>query len=242
MSTGHIHHHGAGGHGFLVVNRLLKNPKVLKEFHSFWEINRDYDLPYLGGTSTKFRRVYFDRHLPEILRYEHDGHKKEFNPTPFLMTHETFERAVMDALGWHYSHAHQAATALEKRQVMEAGLIWGPYQHALEKYIKAAEHEKLKKVPPDLDMRPYNAPPVDESLIAHMEKAMGGKHVEKKSKAEASYSNEGHPSSHCGPVRAWESGDCRHFESPSSCELVRGHISPRGWCRYWESYKDEDKD
>lgn len=242
MSAGHRHHHGAGGHGILVVERLLKNLAVREELFQRWDIDRNHDLPYLGGTSTKFRRVYLDQHLPDMISYTHDGQKKEFSPIPFLMAHETFERSVMDSLGWHYSHAHQAATGYEKRQVLAAGLLWGPYDRVMQRYVKADEHEKLKNVPADLDMRPYNAPPVDEALLARMEKAMGGKNVLKKSQVEVHYTKEGHPSSHCGPVKSWKSGECVHFIAPHSCEGVRGYIEPRGWCVLWNGGKDEDKD
>ena len=37
---------------------------------------------------------------------------------------------------------------------MQAGLLWTPYQDAYRPYIKADEHEKLKKVPADLDLTP----------------------------------------------------------------------------------------
>jgi hypothetical protein len=26
---------------------------------------------------------------------------------------------------------------------------------------------------------------------------------------------------------------CRHFQSPGSCEVVMGHISPHGWCKWF---------
>lgn len=28
-------------------------------------------------------------------------------------------------------------------------------------------------------------------------------------------------------------GGCRHFQAPSSCEIVPGDISPRGWCKWF---------
>jgi len=234
MSSGHRHPGGSGGQGKLIIDRILKNPDVQRELYEWWPVDRGYDLPYLGGTSSNERKIYLDRHLPFSLSYEHDGLKKEFNPTEYLCNHEKFERACMDVLGWGYEHAHQAATGYERRSVLAAGLFWQPYQSAVERFVKAAEHESLQKVPPDLDMRPYNSPPPDKALIARMEKAMGGKNAAKHSKAEAEYTDHGHASTHCGPVAQWKTGQCEHFEAPSSCELVRGHISARGWCKYWK--------
>lgn len=26
---------------------------------------------------------------------------------------------------------------------------------------------------------------------------------------------------------------CVHFKAPGSCEVVLGHISPHGWCKWW---------
>jgi hypothetical protein len=28
---------------------------------------------------------------------------------------------------------------------------------------------------------------------------------------------------------------CRHFQPPGSCEVVTGHISPRGWCKWFRA-------
>ena len=30
-------------------------------------------------------------------------------------------------------------------------------------------------------------------------------------------------------------GGCRHFQPPGSCEIVPGHISPRGWCKWYKA-------
>ena len=30
-------------------------------------------------------------------------------------------------------------------------------------------------------------------------------------------------------------GGCRHFMPPDSCEIVPGHISPRGWCKWFKA-------
>lgn len=30
-------------------------------------------------------------------------------------------------------------------------------------------------------------------------------------------------------------GGCRHFQAPASCEIVPGHISPKGWCKWFSA-------
>lgn len=174
MATGHYHTAGEDN-SYLnsqVIDRLLKNEEVRKYLHSFPSISRDYDLPYLGGYSKDGKTIYFDRHLPYTLSYIHDGQKKSFDPTQHILDHECFEKALIDVLGWNYEHAHHAANGYERRGVLRAGLLWIPYNSAYDPYLKNDEHEKLKKVPADLDMTPYTFPPVDKALLARMKKAM----------------------------------------------------------------------
>lgn len=233
MSAGH----GCGGSNCqsrVVIDRLLKNPEVTRLLYRPRQINTEYDLPYLGGYSKDGETIYIDRHLPECIVIEDDGHKKELRPHHFIAYHEQFEKAVMDALGWSYQHAHEAATGYERWHVLEQGFFWKPYDKCMQKYIKQDEHEKLIKVPSDLDMRPYYSPPVDRGLIAHMEKAMG-KGQGKELKKDVDYSK-GMPSSHCGPVSVWpHKGECRYFIAPFSCEKVKGYIEPKYWCKLWSS-------
>ena len=49
----------------------------------------------------------------------------------------------------------------------------------------------------------------------------------KMSQASAGYRNSPNGSKNCA--------NCRVFVPPSSCTLVEGPISPRGWCRLWVS-------
>lgn len=156
----------------VTINRLMDDHEIKARLYSPYTVNRSFDLPYLAGYSKDGKTRYIDRHLPEILAYEEDGQKKEFNPIPHLCDHEGFEKSVMDVLGWNYRHAHEAANGFERRGVLKAGLSWAAYNKALDPFIKFDEHERLEKLPPDLDMAPYNAPPVDKRLLAHMKKAM----------------------------------------------------------------------
>ncbi len=208
----------------VVINRLIENPEIKRRLYAPYVLDRDHDLPYLAGYSKDGKTRYVDRHLPEMLTCEEDGHKYEFATTPHLMDHEGFEKAIMDTLGWGYSHAHEAANGFERRGVLKAGLPWQKYNKALLPYIKKDEHEKLVKVPADLDMAPYYAPPIDKRLIAHMEIAQGhGKQSKEEVKYEPVASM---PKTRCG--------NCEHFIKPNSCMLVRGYISDKAWCELYE--------
>ena len=169
MSAGHRHPDCAGSHSSTLCTRLLKDPEVRRLLYRYQGVDDSYDLPYLAGYSTDGKTIYIDRHLPEELEYHYDGKTRPFRPRSFLIDHESFEKAVIDALGWKYGHAHQGATEYERRHVMQAGLLWSPYQDAYKPYIKADEHEKLKRVPKDLDLTPYLDDPV---LLARLRKAM----------------------------------------------------------------------
>ena len=68
-------------------------------------------------------------------------------------------------------------------------------------YASGDEHEKVQKVPKDLDMTPYLAPPVNRRLVEAMKKAMGG--AAKEPKALAHYTAQGRPAEHCGKVVGW---------------------------------------
>lgn len=232
MSSGH-HHHGMGIHTH-TFEKLLKDPGVRQRLFKNHFVNREYDIPYLGGYSKDGDTIFFDRHLPDKIEFQLDGKKHSFSPFQFLERHEAFEKAVMDALGWKYSAAHEAATAYERRAVVAAGLPWPEYQRSYKPYIKADEHEAIKKIPKDLDLRPYLEPPVDQALVARIETAMeGGGSEGKHKKGEVEYSD-GHPGSHCGPTDKWPKGYCAHFISPHSCEEVIGYINPTKWCKLFK--------
>lgn len=161
-----------GAHGrqsALVVNRCLEDPEFRELLHRFERVDDNHDIPYLAGYSTDGKVMYRDRHLPEMFSYEHEGRKKEYNPQPFIYDHEAWEKAAIDAFGWKYQHAHELATAAERRAVLKAGLLWKPYQEAYKPFIKADEHERIKKVPHDLDLTPYED---DPRLLRHLKKVM----------------------------------------------------------------------
>lgn len=232
MSAGHRHADGdidVRGLSTVTINRLIQNAEVRLRLYAPHTLNQECDLPYLAGYSEDGKTIYIDRHLPDTLTCEIDGHKHVFDPRPHLVDHEKFEKSVMDGLGWHYKHAHEAANGYERRGVLKAGLFWGPYNKVYTPYIKADEHEKLKKLPKDLDMRPYTQPPVDKKLVARMYQAMGVSEG-KKSKSEVDY-GPGMKSAHCGI--------CEYFEMDhkNGCHLVSGHIEASKWCNLFSERK-----
>lgn len=222
------------------LDRVLANPRVKEKlWQTGTSVNRENDMPYLGGASSDGKTIYIDRHLPEKLSIEVDGQKTEFDADEFLLRHERLEKALIDALGWSYWPAHSAANGYERRGVLQrlGPGAWPVYEKVMLQYVKADERERLVRVPADLDMTPYLAPPVDKALVAKMQEAQGK--ARQFTKLETDYRDVGMPRSHCGPVNSWPRGSCKHFEKPHACELVRGYIEPKGWCQKWSAAKQE---
>jgi len=114
-------------------------------------VNREYDIPYIAGYSLDGDTVFIDRHLPKTFRWI----TKTVRVEPFLLTHEIFEKALLDELRLHYLHAHQIAVRAERDAVKAAGVSWWAYQRFVKKYEKPIEKEKLVRVPSQLDLTPY---------------------------------------------------------------------------------------
>jgi hypothetical protein len=171
MSSGH-HHQEAPAVSMATMGKLLANPAIREKLWQPREEDNSWDIPYIAGYSKNGHILFFDRHLPEILTLELDGNKREFNPRDFLRMHETLEKAIIDALGWGYFPAHAAATAYERRGVLQrlGPQWWVPYQHSMDGYAKADEHEKIKRIPKELDLTPYRDAH-DSRLLKYMQRA-----------------------------------------------------------------------
>lgn len=172
MSSGH-HHQESPAVSLDTMRKILTNPAVMNHLYTGREENNDYDIPYIAGYSKDGKTIYFDRHLPEMITLYLDGQKREINPREYLRLHESLEKAIIDSLGWSYYPAHAAATAYERRGIFTrvGPQWWVPYQHAMDGYAKADEHEKIKSVPKNLDMTPYLTPPVSKRMLDAMNKA-----------------------------------------------------------------------
>jgi len=122
-------------------------------------INRNYDLPYVAGSSTNRRTVYIDRHFPRDGKLKIAG--RAVDVTPFILCHEMFETAMFDFYGEKYLQspagpgAHNLASVYEDDEVAAAGIKPRLYERAFKPYIKSDAKEQLEITPPDLDLQPY---------------------------------------------------------------------------------------
>ena len=114
-------------------------------------IDRKHDIPYLAGYSVDGKTIYIDRHMPKTMTYA----GREVDTDRYLILHEEVEKTLIDHLGLHYLHAHQIATRAEQAAVRAAGIRWRDYDRFMQKFVKRVGDEKLKKVPADLDLKPY---------------------------------------------------------------------------------------
>lgn len=115
------------------------------------KLDRSHDVPYLAGYSQDGRTIYIDRHLPKGFAWR--GRTIEVDR--FLIMHEEVEKTLIDQLGLHYLHAHQIATRAEEAAVRAERIPWRAYDRFMQKHVKSVGDERLKKVPADLDLKPY---------------------------------------------------------------------------------------
>jgi len=114
-------------------------------------LDRKHDVPYLAGYSKDGKTIYIDRHMPKGFKCK----GREIDTDRFLILHEEVEKTLIDQLDLHYLHAHQIATRAEQAAVHAAGISWTDYDDFMQKYVKKIGDERLKKVPADLDTKPY---------------------------------------------------------------------------------------
>ena len=115
------------------------------------KLDRAHDIPYLAGYSRDGKTIYIDRHMPKLMK----SRGREVDTDRFLILHEEVEKTLIDQLDLHYLHAHQIATRAEEAAVRAAGILWRDYDRFMQKYVKRIGDEGLKKVPADLDLKPY---------------------------------------------------------------------------------------
>jgi hypothetical protein len=130
----------------LMLDRALD--AILRRVKS---LDREHDIPYLAGYSQDGKTIYIDRHLPKSFTFR--GRTIEVDR--FLILHEEVEKTLIDQLGLHYMHAHQIATRAEEAAVNAQKITWKAYDAFMQKYVKTIGDERLRKVPVDLDLKPY---------------------------------------------------------------------------------------
>jgi hypothetical protein len=128
--------------------------------------NYKYDIPYLAGYSKDAKTLYVDRHVPTTFSYK----SKHYNFHKFLLRHESVEKAAIIEHKLGYKAAHKIARRAEYDAVKAAGIPLKFYRKYCGRWIKRAGHEKLNRVPPDLDLLPYRAfkTKEDKALLKQM--------------------------------------------------------------------------
>jgi hypothetical protein len=129
-------------------------------------VDRSCDVPYLAGYSSDGKTIYIDRHLPKSFVCQ--GRRTAVDR--YLILHEAVEKTLIAQLGLHYQHAHQIATRAEEAAVRADRIPWREYDHFMQKYVKQMGSERLRRVPPDLDLKPYRDEH-DRDLLARILKA-----------------------------------------------------------------------
>lgn len=132
--------------------------------------NYNYDIPYLAGYSKDAKTLYIDRHVPTFFSYN----SKRYHFHKFLLRHESVEKAAIIELKLGYKAAHKIARKAEYGAVKAAGIPLKFYREYCGRWIKRAGHEKLNKVPKELDLLPYRAfkTKQDKALLKHMKRLM----------------------------------------------------------------------
>jgi hypothetical protein len=130
-------------------------------------IDRKHDIPYLAGYSLDGKTIYIDRHMPKAMTYA----GREIDTDRYLILHEEVEKTLIDQLHLHYLHAHQIATRAEQAAVRAAGILWRDYDRFMQTFVKHIGDERLKKVPADLDLKPYRDEH-DLDLLKRMQSAI----------------------------------------------------------------------
>lgn len=142
------------------------------------KLDRSHDIPYLAGYSMDGKTIYIDRHLPFSFKYR----GRTIDVDRFLIMHEEIEKTLIDQLDLHYLHAHQIATRAEEAAVRAERISWHAYDRFMQKYVKSVGDERLKKVPKDLDLKPYRDYH-DWDLLRRMEAAIDAGKLPKASRA-----------------------------------------------------------
>ncbi len=148
---------------YLYSDEMLLN--AANELIKAVTVKRTYDIPYLAGYNTEGTVVYIDRDVPKSHRFE----GKKYSLDRYLIVHEVVEKVFEETLGLNYYLAHQCALRIERAAIEADGLSWEEYDRLMQTLIKTADHEKIKRVPTDLDYQPYKNCN-DFKLIEHMKK------------------------------------------------------------------------
>ena len=110
-------------------------------------VNRRFDIPYVAGYSETGNTIFIDRHLSTLME------KRDIQY--LLVTHEVTEKALLDIFHLDYQQAHHIATNIEHEIALKSGVNWERYLKFLDPQMKTIGSDKVKVVPKDLDIEPY---------------------------------------------------------------------------------------
>lgn len=200
-----------------LLDEALADNRVKRMLATPFNVITSDDIPLLGSSSVNRANVYLDRHLPRRL----PGIK--IDNRPGLIKHERLEPILEDVFGWSYDLSHDVATHYENRDYAARGCDPEKVEKAYEPFIKADEHEKIVRVPTDLDWRPMMAD--EKKLLAHV------KEVSAKEKLAHEAVGYEAKSTRAGK----QCGKCAMFREPKyggpACTLVKSPIVEAGYCR-----------
>lgn len=149
---------------------LTAHPEIMDDVEKDKSISHKFDLPYGAGYNLTGSRGYLDRHVPIIwkMKLELTGNKIKAHIVKYPMRHEFFESACIRLLSMKYEEAHHHAVRAEWSLVTSDGFDWPFYENQWKPYIKADEVERLQRVPPDLDLSPYEGTKLHDILKERM--------------------------------------------------------------------------
>jgi hypothetical protein len=164
---------------------LTAHPEIMEDVEREKVISHKFDMPYGAGYSLTGNRIYIDRHVPiiwpmrRVFKHTHGAEKPKTGRERAAVTiqthivkyparHEAFESACIRLLAMHYEEAHHHAVRAEHNLVTGDGYDWDFYEQQWKPLIKADEVEKIERVPPDLDLTPYEGTPLHAILSDRM--------------------------------------------------------------------------
>ncbi len=218
-----------------LLAEVLANPKVRQQLARPFKVDHGYDIALLGSSSVDGDTVYIDRHfkVPGRPFCRIPVGKKVLNAVPGLVRHERLEQILENVYGWKYILAHYVAEHWEEQLYKAQGFDPKAVEKAYEPFIKYAEHEKITRVPTDLDARPLmsGTDPGDAAMLKHKDETAN---KEKVSQASVGYVNKSaRPQQKCGLCRMFVA---KQYGGPA-CTLVQDKINEGGWCRKFSKGK-----
>jgi hypothetical protein len=115
------------------------------------ELNTDFNIPYVGGSSLDGQIVYIDEHVSRYMKTS----KGDIDCYYFFKLHEIIEKICKDVFGLTYQEAHEIAKMYERESIENYGFDWNEYDKKCKEIYTIVVNKKITKIPKDLDMEPY---------------------------------------------------------------------------------------